>query len=159
MNAIMDQSIITATNVFQTAREIVVNNNFGPSPKDPLSWAYTFAAASIESVVIFDDQMKLLHSNNRFGTLDDASSTDLKDLFSLFKYYERFYSNAAEGQNITRQVFLFRTPREFIMHNYSGWSCHCRAYPVLEERRRLGGIVLLAHKEDGSKTYSRGTIS
>ncbi len=155
MNAIMDQSIITATNVFQTAREIVVNNNFGPSPKDPLSWVNTFAAASIESVVIFDDRMRLLKFNNRYGTLDAANQRDLADLYSLFRYYGKFYRNADHSLQIVKQVFMFHIPREFIMHNYSGWTCDCRAYPVLDGMQ-LGGVVLLAHRNGSAPPIGEG---
>ena len=142
----MNQSKSTTTNVFKTSSNIVVNNNFGLPSRDPLVWAYAFASCTIESIAIFDDQMRLLHCNNRFGTLDGATPADLEDLFSLFKYYGKFYRNAAHGLSVLNQVFISRTPQEFIMHNYSGWSCNCRAFPVLEETRRLGGVVLLAHR-------------
>lgn len=142
----MDQSVTSATNVFQTHREIIVNNNFAPT--DPLSWAHAIAACSVESVAFFDDRMRLLLFNNRYGTLDGSTPQDRADLHSLFRYYGKFYRNADSCLAIVKQVFLYRTPREFVMHNYSGWNCHCRAYPVLEGMQ-LGGVVLLAHR-DGS---------
>ncbi|KKU87054.1 MAG: hypothetical protein UY18_C0048G0007 [Microgenomates group bacterium GW2011_GWF2_47_9] len=149
----MDQSIGSigsVQNIIQTSREIVVNNHeivtHTHDNRGGAIWTSAFAACTVESMVYFDENMRMVDYNNRFGTLDDANSGDLLDLYTLFRFYRRFYKNADHGLNIVRQAFLFRSPKEFIMHNYSGWSCNCRAYPVLD-RMQLRGVVLLAHKD------------
>jgi len=148
MNMSMAQSIGSATNVFQTPRDITVNNHFGPTiPLEPLSWVKAVAECTIESMAFFDETMRLIHYNNKFGTLNGASHRDLADLHSLFTFYGRFYSNAYFCHNIVRQVFLWGQPRSFIMHNHSGWACHCRAYPVIE-KMQLRGVVLLANRNE-----------
>lgn len=151
----MKQSVGSATNVYQyqTTREIVVNNHFAPD--DPLIWARALAACTVESMVFFDDKMRLILSNNRFRTLDGAAPHEMKDLYSLFEFYGKFYSNASHCREIVKKTFLFKSPQNFIMYHNSGWSCDCRSYPVLDGMQ-LRGVVLLAHTDERGSAFQFG---
>jgi len=132
------------------AKEITVNNNFAKS--DPMAWLIALAAASVESVAVFDGKMNLIYYNNRFGTLNQAKQDDLVDLYTLCEYYRNFYSNWVEALTLVRYVYRYSTPRTFeLTHYIPALSCSCRVYPVLLDSR-LGGVVWLAHRLlNGSK--------
>jgi len=129
------------------AETITVNNNFAQS--DKLAIARAIMAGSTGSICVLDARKRLIHYNNRFGTLDDAGQDDLLDLFTLFGYYSNFYHNWLEVMETFKQVFNDCIPREVSMHHINGWSCSCKAWPIMEGGR-LGGVVLLAYKEYGA---------
>lgn len=131
---------------FSVSGGMVVNNHF--SKPANLSWIYAFSACSMESTAVFDSKGGLLTYNNRFGTLDGAGQHDIVDINSLFRYYARHYRNANEGLTAMRNVFNGRLPVVFTLHHNSGWSCYCRAYPVLSSDYALDGVVMLAFKEN-----------
>ncbi len=135
------------------ADTITVNNNFAQS--DKLAIVRAITAGSISSIAVFDARKRLIHYNNRFGTLDGAGPDDLLDLYTLFGYYSNFYSNWLEVMETFKQVFNDCIPREVSMHHINGWSCSCKAWPIMEGGR-LGGVVLLAYREDGSKLQGGG---
>lgn len=57
----MDQTIKSATNVFQTSSEIIVNNYFA---SNPLTLAKSFTACTVEPMASFDDRVRLTLNNN-----------------------------------------------------------------------------------------------
>ena len=126
---------------YKARKNIVVNNHFQET--DPMSWAHAFAGCTRESMAAFSPRKKLILYNNRFGTLDRATRDDLRDLYSLFRYYGQFYTNSDDCRRLVERVFSTVCPTVFIMQHRAGWQCDCRAYPVVSAGQ-LGGVVLMA---------------
>jgi len=134
------------------AETITVNNNFQPS--NPLCWAWALAAGAGESILMFDREKRLIHYNNRFGTLDDADDDDLFNLKTMARFLSRTYRGIEfQFQDVDR-VYQTRTPIQFTLTRYSGEQHESVAYPVLDGSR-LGGVVVLV-KDHGSALQSGG---
>jgi len=131
---------------------ITVNNNFQPS--NPLCWAFALSAGVGESVLMFDPRKRLVHYNNRFGTLDHAKDDDLFSLNTLGRYLERTYCGIEKQISTIDRVFQTRIPTQFELTKHSGERLKGVAYPVLDGQR-LGGVVVLV-KSHGSALQSGG---
>ena len=138
---------------------MTVNNFSHGSGGDPSAWVkavQAFSSCTIESLTAFDHHRKLVAYNNRFGTLDSARESDIVDLFSVFRYYDRYYCNASECVRLVEQVFAAHIPASFKMHSFFGWSIDCRAFPIFTDYLLVGGVVILAHRDYVNRSVSHG---
>jgi len=133
---------------YEAHRDINVSNNFA-AKTDQLTWARALAWCTIESVMVFRDDRRVLFYNNKFGTLTGAGKDDLLDIRSYFRYLENFYKNASQMLEVAELPFHTYAPSQFELYHREGWIADCRSMPVLENYQ-LAGVVLLAHRNIGT---------
>jgi len=132
-------------NTFTAHRDICVNNYFQGEDSN-LTWAQAFSFASIESVLVFGRDKRLLFYNNRFGTFTGAARTDLVDVDTVLRYLDKYYENVSQVAQIVELPFLTCVPSRFDIRHRCGWMVNCRTVPVLDNYK-LSGVMLLAHRQ------------
>jgi len=124
------------------AKEITVNNNYAPA--DPLAWVRPLLSGAVESIILFDNKKRFVDLNDRFGTFAQATYDDMRDVFTVAKYYEKIDPGGIYLRNAIH-VYFDHCPRLFEIGPVGGWMFHCRIYPVFKHGR-FGGIVCMTHR-------------
>jgi hypothetical protein len=95
-----------------------------------------------DSVHIYGKKQELLFYNNRFGAFDQATEIDLLNLYTVFSYLQRLYSNTKDAIDIIRGIYTNPTRRFFnLLRVNTETVVQCTAFPVLTNGKLLGVVV------------------
>lgn len=95
-----------------------------------------------DSVHIYGKKQELLFYNNRLGTFAQATEIDLLNLFTVFSYLQRLYSNTKDAINSILGIYTNPTRKFFnLVAVNTETVVQCTAFPVLKNGKLLGVVV------------------
>lgn len=132
-----------ARDVYYTRGSINVTNNFTTTQSDQLNWLICLARTVNESILVFDQDLKLIYTNNAWGTFNSATP---KNLDQVVNHVSAMYHNPGHLKNCMESTAYYMEPRTFVLHMVQGVDVICNSYPVVEQGV-LAGVILAAWKD------------
>lgn len=150
----MNEMSVRAHTVYQSTRDVHVINNFSPGDNHFMAWIIAMARCSRDSVIVFDNQLKVVFMNNAWGTFENAFS--VKNIADVMINIHNMYHNPGMLQIALEHTIRYQEPRNFFLHMLNGQDAICRSYPVID-RGSLTGAILSAWKDTDTSTTQKGT--
>jgi len=93
-------------------------------------------------VHIYGKKQELLFYSNRFQAFNQATEMDMLNLYTVFSYLQRLYSNTKDAIDSILGIYTKQTPRFFNLFTVSTETIvQFRAFPVLTNGKLLGVVV------------------
>lgn len=146
-----DEAHIDQGQILQLLDKAVINNYFlapNRSPS-PMVWISAVLSGVSESSHIYSASLDLLYANNRFGTLSGSPPGVKTNIYTVFRYLRRFYSNTDDAVQTVIKSLRTNRPLSCVLNMVGDQRLYlaCRAIPV-SNNGRIYGVVLLAEKRE-----------